>query len=254
LHVPLRQQTLRFGDAWARLGPWRGGGHIAHLVVAPDAPLSGEAVLACLKRARAAGFVEVLTSAMGPAEEEPFVQARFTVRERLHLLTREIDADPPEPAETAFRSGTEPAFRSGTEPVRPVSRATRRDRAAVLALDDAAFQPFWRLGALGLRDALDATPVHQFRATRADDALTGYAITGRAGNQGYLQRIAVHPDAQRQGWGTALVADAMHWLWRHGAVRAFVNTQLENHAARSLYESFGFTALPAGLAVLGRSL
>jgi ribosomal protein S18 acetylase RimI-like enzyme len=235
----VRQQTLRFGDAWARLGPWRGGGHIAHLVVAPDAPLSGDAVLACLKRARAAGFVEVLTSAMGPAEEEPFVQASFTVRERLHLLTRALDADPPE---------------FGVQAARAVSRATRRDRPAVLALDDAAFEPFWRLGALGLRDALDATPVHQFRATRADDALTGYAITGRSGSQGYLQRIAVHPDAQHQGWGTALVADAMQWLWRHGAVRAFVNTQLENVAARSLYESFGFSALPAGLAVLGRSL
>ncbi len=73
-HVPVRQQTLRFGDAWARLGPWRGGGRIAHLVVAPDAPLSGDAVRACVKRARAAGYEEVLTSAMGPAEEEPFVQ------------------------------------------------------------------------------------------------------------------------------------------------------------------------------------
>lgn len=247
----MRQQTLRFGDAWARLGPWRGGGRTAHLVVAPDAPLSGEAVLACLKRARAAGYEEVLTSAMGPAEEEPFVEARFTVRERLHLLTLEIDEEP-----------RPPVRRSATEPARTVSRATRRDRTAVLTLDDDAFDTFWRLGALGLRDALDATPVHQFRATRSppsrrsgtEPALTGYAITGRAGSQGYLQRVAVHPDAQRQGWGTALVADAMHWLWRHGAVRALVNTQLENDAALSLYESFGFSALPAGLAVLGRSL
>jgi ribosomal-protein-alanine N-acetyltransferase len=236
----VRQQTLRFGDAWARLGPWRGGGHIAHLVVAPDAPLSGEAVTVCLKRARAAGYVEVLTSAMGPAEEEPFVQARFIVRERLHLLTREIDAERP-------LAAPEPQMRT-------VGRATRRDRAAVLALDDAAFDAFWRLGPLGLRDALDATPVHQFRATRDKETLTGYAITGRAGSHGYLQRIAVRPDAQRQGWGRALVADAMHWLWRHGAVRAFVNTQLENDAALALYESFGFTVLPAGLAVLGRSL
>ncbi|MEX1007034.1 MAG: GNAT family N-acetyltransferase [Acidimicrobiia bacterium] len=241
--MPARQQTLRFGDAWARLGPWRGGGRVAHLVVAPDAPLSGEAVLACLKRARAAGYEEVLTSAIGPAEEERFVEARFTVRERLHLLTHEIDEEP-----------RLPARRSGTEPARPVTRATRRDRAAVLALDDVAFDTFWRLAALGLRDALDATPVHQFRATRSEETLTGYAITGRAGSQGYLQRVAVHPDAQRQGWGTALVADAMHWLWRHGAVRAFVNTQLENDAALSLYESFGFSVLPAGLAVLGRSL
>jgi ribosomal protein S18 acetylase RimI-like enzyme len=138
--------------------------------------------------------------------------------------------------------------------VRPVDRARRREHAAVLALDDAAFDTFWRLGALGLRDALDATPVHQFRVTRDAERLTGYAITGRAGNQGYLQRVAVHPDAQRQGCGSALVADALHWLRRHGAVRAFVNTQLENHAALSLYESFGFNVLPAGLAVLGRSL
>lgn len=233
--VPVRQQTLRFGDAWARLGPWRGGGRIAHLVVAPDAPLSGEAVLTCLKRARAAGFEEVLTSAMGPAEEEPFMKARFTVRERLHLLTCAIDTEPP-----------------GV--TRPVARATRRDRGAVLALDDVAFDAFWRLGALGLRDALDATPVHQFRVTRGNESLNGYAITGRAGSQGYLQRVAVHPDTQHQGWGTALVADAMHWLWRHGASRAFVNTQLENDAALALYESFGFRVLPAGLAVLGRPL
>jgi GNAT superfamily N-acetyltransferase len=230
----VRQQTLRFGDAWARLGPWRGGDRIAHLVVAPDTPLSGDAVLDCVRRAQAAGYEEMLTSALGPSEETPFVAAMFTVRERLHLLARDV-SDEPEP------------------PDRPVNRATRRDRPAVLAIDDAAFTPFWRLGATGLRDALDATPVRQFRVTR-DARVTGYAITGRAGSQGYLQRVAVEPAAQGCGWGKVLVADALHWLWRHGAVRAYVNTQLENRAALTLYESFGFTMLPAGLSVMGRSL
>jgi len=165
------------------------------------------------------------------------MEARFVVRERLRLLSRAIDAEPDRPA-------------------LPVERATRRDRPAVLELDDAAFTTFWRLGALGLRDALDATPVRQFRVThdRSRGALSGYAITGCASAQGYLQRIAVHPDAQRAGWGTALVADALHWLWRHGANRAFVNTQVDNDGARALYESFGFCELPAGLAVMGRSL
>ena len=98
--------------------------------------------------------------------------------------------------------------------------------------------------------------MRQFRATRSHEepALTGYAITGRAGNHGYLQRIAVHPSARRHGLGRTLVADAMHWLWRQGVVRSYVNTQLENQAALALYESFGFRVLPAGLAVLGRSL
>ena len=54
--------------------------------------------------------------------------------------------------------------------------------------------------------------------------------------------------------GTTLVADAMHWLWRQGVTRSYVNTQLENDAALALYESFGFDVLPAGLAVLGRAL
>lgn len=233
----MRQQTLRFGDTWARLGPWRGGDHIAHLVVAPDVALSEAAILDCIERAKAAGYDELLTSAIGPAEGEPFTEACFTVRERLHLLTHVMTGEP-------------------RRPEVPVSRATRRDRPRVLALDDLAFAPFWRLGPLGLRDALDATPIRQFRATRSDTepAVTGYAITGRAGDQGYLQRIAVHPAMRRLGIGHALVADAMHWLWRQGVTRSYVNTQLENGAALALYESFGFHILPTGLAVMGRAL
>lgn len=233
----MRQQTLRFGDTWARLGPWRGGGRTAHLVVAPDAALTRAAVSDCVRRARDAGYEEMLTSAVGPGEEEPFMDASFTVRERLHLLALDR-LEQPEP------------------PALPVGRAARRDRAAVLALDDVAFDPFWRLGSLGLRDALDATPARQFRVARHTPhrEIVGYAITGYAAGQGYLQRVAVHPTARREGWGRALVTDGLLWLWRRGATRAFVNTQLENHTALALYESFGFHVLPAGLAVMGRSL
>ena len=176
---------------------------------------------------------------MGPAEGEPFVEARFTVRERLHLLTHEM-ADEPSPPEL------------------PVTRATRRDRPAVLALDDLRVHPLLATRCTRIaRRVARRHPRAPVPATRsgADPALTGYAITGRAGNQGYLQRIAVHPNARRRlGLGHALVADAMHWLWRQGVVRSYVNTQLENQAALALYESFGFRVLPTGLAVLGRSL
>jgi ribosomal protein S18 acetylase RimI-like enzyme len=211
---------------------------VAHLAVAPDAPLTGDDVLHCVRLAQTAGYEEMLTSAVGPAEEEPFVEARFTVRARLHLLSCAIADEPPAPRLS-------------------VTRVTRREQPDVLALDDAAFAPFWRLGTVGLRDALDATPARQFRATRggADQpALTGYAITGLASGQGYLQRVAVHPDERRCGCGRALVADAMGWLWRNGATRAYVNTQLDNSRALALYESFGFEMLPTGLSVLGRSL
>jgi GNAT superfamily N-acetyltransferase len=211
---------------------------VAHLVLAPDAPLTGEDVAHCIRRARLAGYEEMLTSAVGPDEEAPFLAAGFGVRARLHLLACELDGPPPAPE-------------------LPVTRAARRDRPEVLELDAAAFSAFWRLGPVGLRDALDATPSRRFRVTRADaapDAVTGYAITGLAGNTGYLQRVAVHPDAHRRGCGRALVADAMGWLWRNGAVGAYVNTQLDNERALALYESFGFIELPDGLSVLWRSL
>jgi len=231
----VRQQTLRFGDSWARIAPWRGGGGAAHLVVGPDAPLAPSVVHRCVERARASGYDSVLTSAVGPAESGAFVDAGFSVRERLHLLALDLGTAP-EPASL------------------PLRKATRRDRPGVLELDDASFDEFWRLGPVGLKDAIDATPTTRFRVGDDAERIIAYAITGVAGRYGYLQRLAVHPDARTRGWGHALGADGLNWVWKHGASRVYVNTQLANDRALALYRSFGFDVLPAGLCVLGRAL
>ena len=61
------------------------------------------------------------------------------------------------------------------------------------ALDDVSFDGFWRLGPVGLKDAIEATPSSRFRVGRDADRIIAYAITGIAGRYGYLQRVAVHP-------------------------------------------------------------
>jgi ribosomal protein S18 acetylase RimI-like enzyme len=232
----VRQETLRFGSSWARLAPWRGDTHVAQLVVGPDAHASAAAVRDCLERARSSGYESVVTGAVSPLDSEVFLDAGLEVQEALHLLVRELDARPAPPA-------------------RRLVRATTRDRRAIVALDDLAFTGFWQLGRAGIRDALDATPKSRLRVGREQPiGIVAYAITGRAGSHGYLQRVAVHPDARRRGWGRALVADALLWLWQQGATRASVNTQAANRSALDLYTRMGFQLQTDGLCVLGCAL
>lgn len=227
--------TLRWHGGTARLGPWRGRADIGYVAVGADGPPSPEVVERCVEQLRRRGFLEAVTSALSPFQSLPFVDAGFHVRERLVLLARPLD-------------GPLPAAECRTR------RARRCDRAEIVALDHLAFDGFWRFDAAGLEDAAGATPVARFRVADDPDGIVAYAITGRAGATGYLQRVAVHPRARRRGWGRAMVADGLRWLAADGAERVMVNTQPDNDAALRLYEACGFRRLPLGLCVLGRDL
>ena len=223
-------------DARLRITPWRGDPQIAHL-----APGRGRPTTASVQRAldelASSGYTSALTGALGGPDQLPFLQAGFEVHERLHLLTRALDDLP----------ATAPA---------DLRRGHHADRAAVLAVDAAAFPAFWRLDGPGLEDALAATPSARFRVATAPGkrSITGYAVTGRAGPRGYLQRLAVHPDHQREGLGGALVVDGLRWLRRWGAKEVLVNTQEGNEPAVHLYPALGFQLRPDGLAVLRLAL
>ncbi|MBV8160213.1 MAG: GNAT family N-acetyltransferase [Acidimicrobiia bacterium] len=230
--------VVEFGAERARVVPWRGSERTAYLAPVPDAPPPSRPFIErCVHRLAAQGYAGVVTPALAPAEQRPFLLAGFEPHERLHLLAHDLLELPPVP--------------------RGASRRARRgDRAGVLAVDRAAFSSFWRLDQAGLQEALEAVPVTRFRVSTDDDggAIVAYAVTGTASRQGYLQRLAVDPVHQRAGRGLLLVADALRWIRRHGAARAVVNTQLGNEAALSLYTRVGFREQPGGLAVLRRAL
>ncbi len=80
--------------------------------------------------------------------------------------------------------------------------------------------------------------------------MVGYAVTGRAGPRGYLQRLAVEPAVSGRGFGTLLVDDALEWLSARSVHTVMVNTQETNARALELYRRIGFVSEPEGLVVL----
>lgn len=215
-----------------RVASFHGRDDVASLAVRGRGALSAPVLARLLERVHAAGYREVVTNALAPAAQLPFVDLGFEVRGRLRVLAHDFAGLPP--------------------PAGATRRARRTDRTAILDVDRAAFDEFWRLDDAGLREAARATPSAQLRVTRA--GVDGYVLVGRAACDGYVQRLAVRPGVQRTGLGRALLADGLHWLRDRGALRAYVNTQDDNARAFDLYCRAGFRPLPVGLCVLGRSL
>jgi ribosomal protein S18 acetylase RimI-like enzyme len=242
-------QVVRWGAEQARIGPWQGDDRVAYLSpLAGTPPPSVAFVRRCLDQLAGRGFSRVVTGALAAPEQAAFLGAGFRVEESLHVLSADLDSV----AGRAWR------YSQGELIIR---RAHSPDRGAVLALDHLAFDPFWQLDETGLADALHATPRARFRVAMGGHsgpsqatAIVGYAITGRAGGHGFLQRLAVHPAWQRRGVGRALVLDGLTWLQRRGVERVVVNTQLENTRALALYESLGFRREPRGLSVLSAGI
>lgn len=229
--------VIRWGEERVRTGPWRGDHRVAYLTPLPDAPPPSAAfVRRCCDVLASRGYTRVVTAALAVPEQRGFLAAGFAVEEQLHLLAHDLEDLPPLTEQEQF-----------------LRRAKPIDRETVLRLDAEAFPVFWRLDALGLEEAVRATPHARYRVV-ATPEIVGYAITGRAGRRGFLQRLAVHPDRQRAGYGRALVLDGLRWLRRWRAERAVVNTQLENEVALALYEHLGFRREPSGLSVLSTGL
>ena len=223
---------VRWGAGRLRVGPWRGDDRVAYLAPVGDGPApTPDTVRRAVAGLADRGYREAVTAALGPLEAQGFLLAGFEVHERLHLLARDLRDLPASP------------------PV-PLRRGRHRDRPAVLAVDARAFSAFWRLDDAGLDEALAATPTSRFRVTEVDGAVVGYAVTGRAGRRGFLQRLAVEPEREGLGLGRALVLDGLGWLRRRGVERVVVNTQEANQRALALYEQLGVRRQNAGLAVL----
>lgn len=219
-----------------RARPWQADAGVAHLAPAVDhlGPLTATDVEHAVDRLRQQGYRAVITAALHRPDRRPFTDAGFDEVHRLHLLRHDLGELVP----TAAPVGVE------------LRRGRRRDQDRALAVDHDAFAPFWRLDQAGLTEALTATSMVHFQVARDGRGIVGYAVCGRSGHRGYVQRLAVAPRAQGGGVGAALLLDGMRWLRRWGARDALVNTQEDNDRSLRLYQRTGFVLQPDGLAVL----
>ncbi|MEF3355727.1 MULTISPECIES: GNAT family N-acetyltransferase [Paenibacillus] len=75
-----------------------------------------------------------------------------------------------------------------------------------------------------------------------DGELVGALIGTIDQNQGYIYRIAIHPDARRRGVGKALVKAVEKRFQQRKVTRVWVAGDEHNKAAMPLYEAMGYGA------------
>ena len=196
--------------------------------------------------------VTVRTPAITREEAVSFHLHGFATKSVLRLLTCDLTHD----SLDLTNGVVEPR---GTARLR---RGRSRDLRACVHVDRRAFGPENSFDALDLRAALDATDRSRLRvavlgpggpAGTADlGPIVGFAVTGRDGTRGYLQRLAVDPGAAGSGIGSALVTDALRWCRARGVRRAVVNTESDNVRALRLYRRLGFVDIALDLLLLER--
>ncbi len=244
-----RSGVLWTGSVTVRVRPWPHRNDMAHLVLSgahdEGSALPHPDVIAdWMRELSAVGYQSVRTTAVAPANAARLAQAGFAPCQELDLLSVVIDDAIVE----------QPPHDLGIRSALTIGRRLFPNTAKRLEdIDRRSFGDEWSLDVVSLREAIRATHVSAV-FTLGNSRPHGFVIVGHTRGIGYIQRLAVAPDHQRRGSGTALMAVAYRWLRRHRCSQVVVNTETDNHAALGLYAKFGFRRLPSGLSVMQRDV
>jgi len=217
---------------------WPNDPTVAHLIFLDHQTVPTEDDLAvALEHAIAKGARAVRTSALFPSSADIVLASGFEPIDQLVLLRLQLD-------DAAVERLGRPSRRTRAMPL-----WTYHDAASV---DQRSFGPMWGNDASSLRDIRGATPLHRSRMIRSGRKVAGFAISGAAADNGYLQRIAVAPEHRRLGIARDLVVDSLRWMHADHRARCLVNTGIDNEAAQRLYQGLGFERLPDLLTIAER--
>ena len=117
---------------------------------------------------------------------------------------------------------------------------TRADVDDVVALEEAAFTNPWTK-AMYLAELENAGVSYCFLARDGGRRAVGFCSFWQVLDELHINNLAVLPEFRRSGIGSLLLAFVLKHGARLGARRATLEVRRSNHAARTLYERFGFT-------------
>lgn len=116
---------------------------------------------------------------------------------------------------------------------------TVNDLPQVAALDAVAFEPIWQNSLSILKQAYPQALVATVAETT--DGIVGYQISTKSPFGAHLARLAIHPQAQRQGIASAIIHNLTTCLQKQDIDQLTVNTQSDNFASQALYDKNNFS-------------
>jgi len=169
-------------------------------------------------------------------------------------LERLLSAEGFKPADriVTLQHNSSEAKISGSNQELIIREMTRRDIAAVEAIDVAAFEPAWQLNHASLLKTYHLSAWHSVAILKGE--VVGYQMSTSVFETAHLARLAVDPRWQRKGVGHQLVEDMFSTFSAIGVNSFSVNTQASNLQSLSLYLSLGFVREDRDILVMSLQL
>lgn len=114
---------------------------------------------------------------------------------------------------------------------------SREDLAAVVRLEEMCFSIPWSNTAI---EEAFANELYRFVAVEEKGVIVGYANFRIVADEGEIERVAVHPDSRRRGYGRKLMEAMVEYSRKKWVRDMTLDVRVNNEKAINLYESCGF--------------
>ena len=122
-----------------------------------------------------------------------------------------------------------------------IRRMTLEDVPAVVELDSLSFSLPWP--ERSFRFELTENSASRCWVVELDGKIVGMLVAWLLVDEAHIATIATHPDHRRQGIARNLLAYALRYMSKEGAVTSFLEVRESNTAAQELYRQFGYEAV-----------